>query len=133
MHSLASRTPNRLLAVVVFALLAAIAAPQTGFAQQKDHSAIKLFKIITTKDDIIVGVSKEDIPGAAANAATPDLGAIAEALNASGYITAWVYTPRRGPKGEAQQAASRRVSLFAQSIVRVEEYATDQEVIPPGK
>lgn len=133
MYALASRSSNRLLAIVMLVLLGALVLPQASYAQQKDPSAMKLFKIITTKDDVIVGVSKEDIPGAAANAANPDLGAIAEALNASGYINAWVYAPRRGPKGEAQQAASRRVSLFAQSIVRVEEYTTDQEVIPPGK
>lgn len=130
MYAPASRSSRRLLAVVAFFVLAAIALPQTGHAQQKDPAAMKLFKIITTKDEVIVGISKEDIPGASAN---PDLGAIAEALNASGYVNAWVYAPRRGPKGEAQQAASRRVSLFAQSIVRVEEYTTDQEIIPPGK
>lgn len=130
MCALASRSSRWLSAVVAILVLAAIALPQAGYAQQKDPAAMKLFKIITTKDEVIVGISKEDIPGASTN---PDLGAIAEALNASGYVNAWVYAPRRGPKGEAQHAASRRVSLFAQSIVRVEEYTTDQEIIPPGK
>lgn len=130
MYAPASRSSHRLLVAIVFFALAALTCSQAGHAQQKDPAAIKLFKIITTKDEVVVGISKEDIPGASAN---PDLGTVAEALNASGYVNAWVYTPRRGPKGEAQQAASRRVSLFAQSIVRVEEYTTDQEVLPPGK
>ncbi|MEZ5647577.1 MAG: hypothetical protein R3E60_01145 [Alphaproteobacteria bacterium] len=133
MYAFVSRSPRRLMALVAMVLWAAAVLPHIAYAQQKDAAAMntmKLFKIVSTKDEVIIGVGKEDLPGTSAN---PDLGAIAEALNASGYINAWLYAPRRGPKGEVQQAPSRRISIFAQSIVRIEEYTTDQEIVPPGK
>jgi hypothetical protein len=85
-----------------------------------------LFKIITVKDEIVIGLSADEL----GQIGGKDAGAVAKALAAKGQLTAWQYAVKKGANGDLQQAPLRQVGLLANSSLRVEPYATTVTVLP---
>jgi hypothetical protein len=113
---------NALAGGALAVLLTATAQP----AFSEDKGATKLFKIITVKDEIVIGLDDaelKDVGGA-------DAGAVARSLAAKGQMTAWQYAVKHGANGELQQAPLRQVGLLANSSLRVEPYTTPYVVVP---
>jgi hypothetical protein len=112
------RTLMTRLALGAVALAAAPAAlAQTG--------KTTLFKVVTTKDEIIIGLSEaelKDFGGA-------DAGAVAKALAQKGTLTVWQYNVKRGANNEFQQAPSAKIGLIANSSLRVEPYSTPYTIV----
>jgi hypothetical protein len=100
-----------------------LAAAQGASAQEKK---MNLFKIITVKDDIVIGLTADELKALGGN----DAGAVARALAQKGDMTAWQYNVRRGPNGEMQQAPTAKVGLIANSSLRVEPYTTPYAIVP---
>ncbi|MCZ7658185.1 MAG: hypothetical protein M5U07_10160 [Xanthobacteraceae bacterium] len=121
MTSLTRRDVARL--GVAALLLAAVPAAQ---AQTKDQP-MTLFKIITVKDEIVIGLSESEL----AQIGGGDAGSVARALAGRGELTVWRYAVRKNAGGELAQAPLARVGLIAHSSLRVEPYATPLKVIPP--
>lgn len=110
-----------------FAIRAALAASLMGAAQGVwAESKMKLFKVITVKDDIVIGLSDAEL--AAVGGA--DAGAVARAIAQKGALTAWQYNVRRGANGELLQAPTAQVGVLANVSLRVEPYATTYAVVP---
>ena len=86
-----------------------------------------LFKIVTVKDDIVIGLTADELKALGGN----DAGAVASALARQGNMTAWQYNVRRGPNGELQQAPTAKVGLIANSSLRVEPYTSPYAIVPP--
>lgn len=87
---------------------------------------MKLFKVITVKDEIVIGLSDaelEAIGGA-------DAGAVAHAIAQKGDITAWQYNVRRGANGELLQAPTAKIGVLANASLRVEPYTTAYAIVP---
>src|SRR5262249_53343431 len=103
-------------------MLALTAAASAAWAQDK---ATTLFKIITVKDEIVVGLNAEEL-----GAIGQDAGAVAKALAAKGELTVWQYAVRHAPNGELEQAPLRKVGLLANSSLRVEPYSSPLKVVP---
>jgi hypothetical protein len=110
-------TRRSLLAV---ALLAAPVAPVA--AQTKD---ISLFKVVSVKDEIVIGFSTAELAALGGN----DAGAVAKALAAKGTLTVWQYAVRKAANGELEQAPRAKIGLIAHDSLRVEPYATPLKVI----
>lgn len=85
-----------------------------------------LFKIITVKDEIVIGLSKADVEKLQGN----DVTAIGRALSKNGELTAWQFAVRKNKDGALEQAPLQRVSLIGHDSLRVEPYTSPLAVIP---
>jgi len=105
-----------------FAALAFVST-QDALAQE---AKMNLFKIITVKDEIIIGLTADELQALGGNEAS----AVAHALAQKGDLTVWQYNVHRGPNGELLQAPSAKIGLLAIASLRVEPYATPYQIVP---
>jgi hypothetical protein len=117
MFSLRDKLKFGALAVLI------LAGTQTALAQE---AKIDLFKVITVKDEIVIGLSADELKALGG----ADASAVAHALAQKGDLTVWQYNVHRGPNGELQQAPTAKIGLLANSSLRVEPYATPYAVLP---
>jgi hypothetical protein len=96
---------------------------QGAWAQEKK---MNLFKVITVKDEIVIGLSADEMKALGGT----DAGAVAHALAQKGDMTVWQYNVHRGPNGEMQQSPTAKIGLIAAASLRVEPYTTPYAVIP---
>ncbi len=94
--------------------LAVAAAPGSGLAQEVP----KLFKFVSAKDDVVIGVSGADVDG------------LAKRLVAEGQIAAWQYAVQKAVNGDLVQAPLRRIAILRQDTLRIEPFATPLKVVP---
>jgi hypothetical protein len=100
-----------------------LGAGQGASAQEKK---MNLFKVITVKDEIIIGLTPDELKALGGN----DAGAVAHALAQKGDLTVWQYNVHRGASGELQQAPTAKIGLIAHSSLRVEPYTTPYTIVP---
>ena len=105
-----------------FALLA-FNSTDGAWAQE---TKMNLFKIVTVKDEIIIGLSADELKALGGN----DAAAVAHALAQKGDLTVWQYNVHRGQNGEIQQAPTAKIGLLANSSLRVEPYTTPYQIVP---
>ena len=106
------------------ALAALIVA--SASASQAQENKVSLFKVVTVKDEIVIGLSDDEMKALGGS----DASAVAHALAQKGDMTAWQYNVRRGPNGELQQAPTAKIGLLANASLRVEPYSTPYTVVP---
>jgi hypothetical protein len=113
--------------LVIF-LITAIALTQSAFIQGAwaQEKAMNLFKIITVKDEIVVGLSADEL----GKLGGQDAGAIAKALVSKGEMTVWQYAVRKNSNGDLEQAPLHQVGLLANNSLRVEPYSSPLKVLP---
>ena len=87
---------------------------------------MNLFKIITVKDEIVIGLTAEELQALGGT----DASAVAHALAQKGDLTVWQYNVHRGANGELQQAPTARIGLLANASLRVEPYTTPYQIVP---
>jgi hypothetical protein len=86
---------------------------------------VALFKVITSKDVIVIGLSDDELAKMDGNA-----GGIAKALVANGSLSVWQYAVRKAASGDLEQAPVHKVGLIANESLRIEPYATPLKVLP---
>jgi len=91
-----------------------------------EETRTDLFNVVTVKDEIIIGLSADELKALGGS----DASAVAHALAQKGDLTVWQYNVHRGPNGELQQAPTARIGLLANSSLRVEPYSTPYVVVP---
>ena len=101
---------------------ALLAFTMPAFAQQKDTS---LFKIVSVKDEVVIGLSADELSALGGN----DAGTVAKALAAKGTLTVWQYAVRKAQNGDLEQAPRQKIGLIAHDSLRVEPYTTPLKVI----
>ncbi|WP_291613396.1 hypothetical protein [Bradyrhizobium sp.] len=94
---------------------------QPAFAADK----VSLFKVITAKDEIVIGLSEDELKQMDGNA-----GGVAKALVARGSLSVWRYAVRKAPTGDLEQAPVHRIGLISTESLRIEPYATPLKVLP---
>src|ERR1700730_8892152 len=92
-------------------------------AQEKK---VTLFKVTTVKDEIVIGLTADELKALGGS----DAGAVAHALAQKGDMTVWQYNVHRGANGELQQAPTAKIGLIAHSSLRVEPYTTPYTIVP---
>jgi len=107
----------------VLLIVFAAAATSVAWAQDKTTS---LFKVITVKDEIVIGLNAAELGAIGGQ----DAGAVAKALATKGELTVWQYAVRHAPSGELEQAPLRKIGLLANSSLRVEPYASPLKIVP---
>jgi hypothetical protein len=87
---------------------------------------VSLFKVITTKDEIVIGISEADL----AQMEGQNAGGLAKALVAKGSMSVWQYAVRKSAGGDLEQSPLHKIGLIASDSLRVEPYATPLKVLP---
>ena len=83
-----------------------------------------LFKIVTTKDDITVGLNDAELKDYGG-----DAGGIAKAIASKGSLTLWQYAVTQ-KDGERLMAPRAKIGVLANSSLRVEPYKQPFKVLP---
>jgi len=91
-----------------------------------EDGKISLFKVTTVKDEIIIGLSADELKALGGT----DAGAVAHALAQKGDMSVWQYNVHRGANGDLQQAPTAKIGLIANSSLRVEPYTTPYAIVP---
>jgi hypothetical protein len=111
-----------LLGLSASAFVIANLAVQPASAADK----VSLFKIITVKDDIVIGIPDDEL----AQVDGKDAGGIAKMLMAKGSMSVWQYAVHKSATGDLEQAPLRKIGLIASDSLRVEPYASPLKVLP---
>jgi len=91
---------------------------------------VKLFKVITAKDEVEIGLTDEELRSFGAS---PDIDALAKKLVDAGQITVWQYAVQRAADGTTVHAPLRRVAIFKTDTLRIEPFnPAPLKTVPPG-
>jgi hypothetical protein len=104
---------------------ALIVSASPALAQQKVSAMTSLFKVVSVKDEIVIGLSTEELSALGGN----DAGAVAKALASKGTLNVWQYAVRKAANGDLEQAPLRKIGLIAHDSLRVEPVTTPLKVI----
>jgi hypothetical protein len=87
-------------------------------------AAETLFKIVTVKDDIVVGLNDAELGELGG-----DAGGIAKAIASKGSLSLWQYAVTQ-KDGERMVAPLQKVGILANASLRVEPYKQPFKVLP---
>jgi|SRR3954465_13108386 len=114
---------NRLLLGLAFAgLILESVVSHPALATSK----VSLFKIITAKDEIVIGIDDDQL----ATFEEKNAGGVARHIARNGTLTAWQYAVRKAEAGALEQAPLRQVGLMSAEALRVEPYTSPLKVVP---
>ena len=100
-----------------------VAGASASYAQQ---NKVNLFKVVTVKDEIVIGLSDDEMKALGGS----DASTVAHALAQKGDMMVWQYDVHRGPNGDMQQAPTAKIGLLANASLRVEPYTTPYAIVP---
>ena len=121
-EKMSEQSIRRLFAIALTGLILETPLMQTAFAADK----VSLFKVITTKDEIVVGFSDAEL----AQMEGHDAGGVAKMLIGKGTLSVWQYAVRHGQSGDLEQAPLRKVALISNDSLRIEPYSSSLKVVP---
>ena len=107
-------------------LATALVAGNVFAAAAQDQ--MKLFKVVSPKDEVVVGLSVDELRGFGPAA---DLDNFAQHLATAGEMSVWQYAVRKDQSGNLQQAPLRRIAVFKNDTMRIEPYTTPLPVVAP--
>lgn len=113
-----------------FLVLAAIWLSVWPVARALSQDQIRLFKVVSPKDEVIIGLTADELRGFGP---LPDLDNLARHLSTAGEMTVWQYAVRKDSSGALQQAPLRRIAILKNDAYRIEPYTTPLPVISPDK
>lgn len=92
-----------------------------------DDPSVSLFKVVTVKDDVVVGLSKEALAGMGQGV---PLDVFAGELQRRGQMSIWQYASTKNAQGELVMSPLRRVNILYNGTARIEPYSTSLKVVP---
>lgn len=90
---------------------------------------VNLFKIVTPKDEMFVGLTNDDIAHLGSG---PAVETLSKKIAADGQMMVWQYGVKRDGDGKMIFGPIAKVSVFAAGVVRIEPYKAAYEVIAPA-
>jgi hypothetical protein len=113
---------------LIGATLALAFAPFGDRASAQD-AEVSLFKLVSAKDDMIVGLTRDELakfgPGA-------PLDIFAAELQRRGQLAVWQYASTRGTQGELVMSPLQRIVVLYPGTARIEPYTSNLKVMPPA-
>jgi hypothetical protein len=101
-----------------FAVCVIALSSQGAFAEM-------LFKVVTVKDEIVIGLNDKELGEMGGDAA-----GVAKALASKGSLSVWQYSVQQAKDGERQVAPLHKVGLMAHDSIRIEPYKQPFKVVP---
>jgi hypothetical protein len=89
----------------------------------------QLFKVVSAKDEIIIGLSQAEAEALGRGEVLDNL---ARRLADHGQITVWQFSPRHSTSGKLELAALRRVAIMKTDAIRIEPYKAALPVVGPS-
>ena len=117
---------NALIRAVLLTGTIAIAGTPISAAWSQSK-APSLFKVVTEKDEIIIGLNAQELH--ALGGSEKNAGAVARALADKKELTVWQYSVRKSPSGDLQVTPLHQVGLLANQSLRVEPYSSPLPVL----
>ena len=106
--------------------LAAVVLTGTSAAFAEDSDML-LFKVVSQKDEVIIGLTEGQLNAAGGLNA----GVVGKMLVANGQLAAWQYVVSRNDAGELVEAPTNLISIIANTAVRVEPYQAEWPIVLP--
>jgi hypothetical protein len=119
------RLTRAALQAATLASLIAIAPHAWGQAQVP----VSLFKIVTVKDEVVIGLNTEELQALGGQEKAP-AGVIASALASRKELTVWQYAVRQAPNGDRQMAPLHQIGLLPHDSLRVVPYSQPFAILP---
>lgn len=116
------RSRHTVLGIGLAALLLQTVAQEPFFSTGK----VALFKVVTPRDTIVIGLSKDELE----NLHARDAATVAKAISHAGAMNVWRYAVRRNASGELEQAPVKQIQLLSAAALRVEPYDTPLHIVP---
>lgn len=116
------RSNRLLLGIALAGLILESVVSHPAFATSK----VSLFKVVTAKDEIVIGLDDDQL----ATFEAKNAGGVAKHLAEKGTLTAWQYGVRKAEAGALEQAPLRQIGLFSNDTLRVEPYTTPLKIAP---
>lgn len=103
-------------------------AEERPLAIAQATSGYHLFKVVSAKDEIIIGLSQAETEALGRGEVLDNL---ARRLADVGQITVWQFAPRHGADGKLELGGLRRVAIMKSDAIRIEPYKAALKVVPP--
>ena len=94
------------------------------------QAPVKLFKIITSKDQVTIGVTAAEL---ATMGSGEDVKILAQHLVSAGQITVWQYAVGRDASGGLQMNPLRRIAILKNDTLRIEPETTPYKIAAPAR
>ena len=102
-----------------------VAAGLISLSAMEAASAETLFKIVTVKDEVIVGLNDAELAELGG-----DAGGIAKAIAGKGSLSLWQYGQKHAANGDREMAPVAKIGVLANNSLRVEPYKQPFKVLP---
>ncbi|WP_077002157.1 hypothetical protein [Variovorax sp. KK3] len=109
-------------------IAAALVSAASLVAYAQEPGSIRLFKVVSPRDDIVVGIESVQLGGGS----TPEVQRFAALVQDKSPLTVWQYAAQKDAAGALVQAPIRQVALFRNELVRIEPYGTPLQIKAPG-
>lgn len=107
-----------------------LALASIGDRASAQAAEVSLFKIVSAKDDMIVGLTRDELakfgPGV-------PLEVFATELQRRGQMVVWHYASTRGAQGELVMSPLQRIIVLYPGTARIEPYTSNLKVMPPAR
>ncbi|MGX9964939.1 hypothetical protein ACVFYP_16540 [Roseomonas sp. F4] len=97
-------------------------------APRRSMPAIRLFRLMTMRGDLLLGLIASDLAG---HEPGSEVERLARRLAAEGVVSGWQYQAVTGPDGRLCLGTVRRVSVARQDALTLQPYLSDLPVLPP--
>lgn len=108
------------------ARLVLVSASAWALTAHGEAAGVKLFKIVSPRDDIVVGVDVEQL----GRGSEPAVQRLAALLVEKGQVTLWQYASAKEADGALVQAPLRQIAVFKSELLRIEPYSTPLPIKP---
>jgi hypothetical protein len=107
----------------------AIVFAPADFASAESGADVLLFKVVTVKDDVVVGWTADELN--AIGGGEP-LGVVSSQLQQAGQLSVWQYATKKDQDGALKMMPLRRIVVFSSGTARIEPYNSPLPVLPPS-
>jgi hypothetical protein len=90
---------------------------------------VSLFKIITVKDEVVVGLNTQELQALGGPEKAP-AGIIASALAGRKELTVWQYAVHKAANGDSEMAPLHQIGVLSHDSLRVVPYSTPFAILP---
>jgi hypothetical protein len=112
-----------------FVISIATVLVMTGLSFQlavaQDKEAVRLFKIVSPRDEIVIGVKAQSLRSGTGT----DVENLATGLTSKGQISAWQYAVKKGDDGSLRQAPLKQVVVLKHETIRIEPFTSSLPVV----